>query len=284
MRTYLLSALSAFMLTAHANETQDTLTVNHPQKVVVVSQDSLLKVQIFGRDNDSTYRYESSLQTVDSNYVSTSTIGSDWSFSIGAFGKKRHANRGTLVQSNFFIGFNAPSGPSTMSFKPFESWELWWLIADFNTALWHSGSEVSVGVGVDWRNYRIGDRQQFVKADDGTVSAEPLPNGSDPQFSRIKVFSLTFPVRYHYYNKGWGFSLGPVFNLNTYASIKTRYKLNGDKQKTVYKHIHQAPFTVDVMGTFVTPLLNFYAKYSPCNVLDTTYGPKIHSVSFGIFF
>lgn len=37
------------------------------------------------------------------------------------------------------------------------------------------------------------------------------------------------------------------------------------------------------MGTFVTPLMKFYVKYSPCNVLDTTYGPKIHSVSFGVF-
>jgi hypothetical protein len=283
MKPYTLLIALAVTLGAHATNTQDTLVVNHPQKVVVIDQDSLLKVQIVGRDNDSTYRYESMLQAVDSNYVSTATIGNDWSFSIGGFGKKRHLNRGTQIISNLFVGFNAPSASAPLSFKPFESWELWWLIADFNHALWHKGHEVSVGIGVDWRNYRIGDRRQFVKADDGTVSVEPLPEGSDPQFSRVKVFSLTFPVRYHYYKKGWGFSVGPVFNLNTHATIKTRYKLNGEKQKATYKHIHQSPFTIDLMGTFVTPLMKFYAKYSPCNVLDTTYGPKIHSVSFGVF-
>lgn len=283
MKILSLLALMAITTGSHAAESQDTLVINRPHKVIVVSKDSLLKVQVLGRDSDSTYRYESMLQTVDSNYVSTSTISSDWGFSIGSFGKKRNARRGTEVLSNLFIGFNAPSGPTPMSFKPFESWELWWLIADFNIAPNRHGTELSAGIGIDWRNYRIDGRRQWVKAEDGTVTLSPLPDGADPVFSRVKVFSITFPLRYHYYKNKWGFSIGPVFNLNTYASIKTRYKLQGEKKKAVYKDIHHAPFTVDFMGTLVTPWLNFYVKYAPCNVLESSYAPKFHSVSFGIY-
>ncbi len=271
---------------AHAAVTpaRDTVIVDHPRKVVVISTDSLLKVKVMGSAKDSTYLYESSLQNVDSNFVSTSTISSDWGFSIGGIGRKSNTEYYSQVESHFLLGFNAPMGaPANMPLKAFESWELWWIIADASTAPWHNGHRFSAGIGVDWRNYRMLDRNQFVKADDGTVSVAPLPEGCDPKFSRIKVFSLTIPLRYHYYYKEWGFSLGPVLNFNTYASIKTRYRLNGEKQKEVYKDIHPSPFTIDFMGTVTTPVIDFYVKYAPCHVLNPSYGPKFHSLSFGIY-
>ncbi len=35
------------------------------------------------------------------------------------------------------------------------------------------------------------------------------------------------------------------------------------------------------MGTITTPVVNFYVKYNPCNILDTEYAPKFQSVSLG---
>lgn len=113
---------------------------------------------------------------------------------------------------------------------------------------------------------------------------ERLPEGTSPKFSRIKVYSLNFPIRYQYQARNFGFSLGPILNFNAYASIKTKYKLDGDKKKEMAKNIHPTPITVDFMGTISTPIMDFYVKYSPCNVLQSDYGLKFKSLSIGFMF
>src|SRR3712207_8980789 len=42
---------------------------------------------------------------------------------------------------------------------------------------------------------------------------------------------LSLPIRYEYAGKHFGFSLGPVINLNTKSSLKTRYRVDGKKHK-----------------------------------------------------
>ena len=177
-------------------------------------------------------------------------------------------------------GISIPVGPS---------WEIDWTIAEFRYRLKEKMRHyLSVGFGLDWRNYRMTNQHRFVKDDNGNISVEGYPNGSNPKFSRIKVLSLTVPFQYHYYLKGnsfiKGFSFGPVLNFNTYSSIKTRYSVNGEKQKEFAKDLHKNPVTVDFMVKLRMKYFGFYAKYSPCNVLDTTYGPKFKSVSFGVYF
>ena len=99
----------------------------------------------------------------------------------------------------------------------------------------------------------------------------------------IKVFSLNMPIRYHYEGQWVSFSLGPVVNLNTYGSLKTRYKLNGQKVKDVDTNVRVNPITIDFMGTVtVKGVPDIYFKYSPCNLLRGNYGPKFSTLSFGL--
>ena len=98
------------------------------------------------------------------------------------------------------------------------------------------------------------------------------------------MFSLNFPIRYQYQGRRFGFSLGPVLNFNTYSSIKTKYKLDGHKYKEKYKNAHPTPVTVDFMGTVSTPIIDFYVKYSPFNVLKSDYGLKFKTLSIGFMF
>ena len=269
----------------YARESKDTLVIDHPDRVTVIDNDSLLKVQVNGRENDKHYSYSAMLQTVDSNYVSTSTIGNDWGFNIGGIRSSKEKKSYHSIESHLFLGLvSAPGAADNLPFNTQSSWELWWLITDYMDSPWRNDHFLSVGFGIDWRNYRMTGRQQFVKGDDGILSVAVLPQGSEPMFSSIKVFSLTFPLRYHYYKKGWGFSVGPVVNINTYSSIKTRYKLDGEKMKNIAKNVHHQPITVDFMATFTNPFVDLYVKYSPCNVLDQNYGFKFQSLSFGIYF
>ena len=78
-------------------------------------------------------------------------------------------------------------------------------------------------------------------------------------------------------------SAGPVLNLNTHSSLKTRYKIDGQKYKDKANDARVNPVTVDFMGIIETPIIDLYLKYSPCNVLKTDYAPKFQSLSLGIY-
>ena len=182
-------------------------------------------------------------------------------------------------------GANADyKGPQSVG----SSWELMWTIAEVEKFGYGKHHGFSIGFGVDWRNFRIDGRSKFIKLDDGTVTEESFPAGYDNDFSRIKVFSLTIPVMWKYRTKSVTFGLGPVININSYASIKNRYwDANGEKHKEIFKKIHQRPITVDIMAE-----LNFhnwfsvYGKFSPMTILNSNYAKdaNFQPVSFGVYF
>lgn len=186
---------------------------------------------------------------------------------------------------NFFAGFNAAPGmPQAADLHPFSSWELWWLIADCGIYPWNSHHKFSIGFGLDWRNYRIKGDTRFIKSDNGTIGLGTYPEGASPQFSRIKVFSLTVPVRYHFFSKYLNFSLGPVVNFNTHSSLKTRWKADGQKIKDTSSNAHVKPVTIDFMATIDLPsFVNFYFKYSPCDLIKNGYGLHFKTLSFGVY-
>lgn len=88
-----LAALLPFMAQARNNTPQDTLVVNKPTKVTVITSDSLQTIYIQGKEGNPKYAYCNSIQLVDSNYVSTSTIDNDFNFSIGPFGRNKQRAR-----------------------------------------------------------------------------------------------------------------------------------------------------------------------------------------------
>ena len=71
-------------------------------------------------------------------------------------------------------------------------------------------------------------------------------------------------------------------NFNTHASLKTRYKLDGESYKITDNNIHQTPVTVDLQASFQCKIIGIYVKYSPCQILDAAYGPKFSALSAGI--
>ncbi|MBR7066097.1 MAG: hypothetical protein IKI36_05330, partial [Prevotella sp.] len=206
---------------------------------------------------------------------------------------KDSENRGTMefaLIASFGVGFTSAVGTADKLNIPVgPSWEFMWDIAHIQIHPWKElGHHFKTGIGLDWRNYRMTDRKRFVEMSDGKIDVIPYPEGSEPDFSRIKVLNLTVPFTYGFYpsRKGFfrGFEVGPVLNFNVYSSIKTRYSVNGENQKDFTKGLHKNPVTVDFMLKLRMKYFGFYAKYSPCNVLDTAYGPKFKSVSFGIYF
>lgn len=183
------------------------------------------------------------------------------------------------------IGFVSPHNVSTGLDFPFgKSWEIFFTPIVFELYMNKvKGDLISLGVGFDWRNYRMTNDTRFLPAADGSVALGAYPEGAKPQFSRVKVFSLNFPLLYeHKFNRQWGLGIGPVFNLNTYGSIKTRYKKDGEKHKLMEKNIGQRKFTVDAMFILENPIVDLYLKYSPMDVLKDN-DVNFQSLSIGIY-
>lgn len=145
---------------------------------------------------------------------------------------------------------------------------------------------VSLGFGVDWRNYRMKGDRRFLK-EDNKLTVSPYPDGADINFSRVKVFSMTLELMLRQgLSRHVAIEAGPIVNFNTHASIKTRYTIGSGKEKEGFKetssNIHQKPVTVDFKAGLIINPIEFYFKYSPTNTLDTDYGPEFRSMSAGI--
>ena len=294
MKKLFIPLLLAISATANAVEVleNDTLTILKPKKVRIITGDSIQKIKVYGREGEDKYTYESKILLVDSNYVSEQSINKEtWSFDFVK--SKSHGTGYPLKQKNLSsrLGFglcygaNADyKGPQSVG----SSWEIMWTIAEIEKYGYGKHNGFSIGFGINWRNFRMDGRSKFVKLDDGTITEENLPAGYDNDFSRIKVFSLTIPVMWKYRTKQVTFGLGPVFNINTYASIKNRYwDADGEKHKQIFKKIHQRPITVDIMAEVsFHNWFSIYGKFSPMTILNSTYANDVNfqPVSFGIYF
>ena len=294
MKKLFILLLLAISATANAVEVSenDTLTILKPKKIRIITGDSIQKIKVYGREGEDKYTYESKILLVDSNYVSEQSINKEtWSFDFVK--SKSHGTGYPLKQNNLStrLGFglcygaNADyKGPQSVG----SSWEIMWTIAEIEKYGYGKHNGFSIGFGINWRNFRMDGRSKFVKLDDGTITEEALPAGYDNDFSRIKVFSLTIPVMWKYRTKQVTFGLGPVFNINTYASIKNRYwDADGEKHKQMFKKIHQRPITVDIMAEVsFHNWFSIYGKFSPMTILNSTYANDVNfqPVSFGIYF
>lgn len=183
------------------------------------------------------------------------------------------------------LGFVSPTNVSSGMDFPFgKSWEIFFTPIVFELYMNKAkGDLISLGVGFDWRNYRMTNDVRFMTNDDGTIVLDAYPEGASPKFSRVKVFSLNFPLLYeHKFNRQWGLGIGPVFNWNTYGSIKTRFKKDGHNHKLVDKNIGHRKFTIDAMFILENPIVDLYLKYSPMDVLKDN-DLQFQSLSFGIY-
>ena len=280
------------MFFSPAGAQTDTLVINHPRKVTIISSDSLQRVIVSGKQGDDDFRYQNTIRLVDANYESNVNISRDhWELIPSVkVGRTRsdtasYSRYNNMLTAHFGIGFTCPTSvDQRIDFSTFKSWEIFATIAQWDHFLdRRERNKVSLGLGIDWRNYRITDDLFFTKAPDGNVTVDKYPLEYEPKFSRIKVFSLTATLRYeHDFGDGFAIGFGPVFNFNTYASIKTRYKLLGDKIKHTEKNIRQRPITIDWMLNMRIAEVPFYVKYSNDDVLKDG-GIKFRSLSFGLY-
>lgn len=185
-----------------------------------------------------------------------------------------------IYTGDLVLGWNSASGADVAMGR---SVDIGWLSvvgAKYNTG---HGQRITMGLGINWRNFRLDKGKQFVQ-DEDHMSIVDAPAQASGVTSRVKVFSLTLPMMLRQrIARRMDVFAGPVLNFNLHASMETTYTLAGDKVKHKSNHIHQVPVTVDVMGGIKWRCLGCYVRYSPCHVLREQYAPAFNPLTVGLY-
>ena len=282
-KSFSLLTLALAALPAAAALPEDTVvTVTRPDSVILLQSDSTVHLSIYGREDDDTYRFDYDKKFSPEGRVVTHQKTSGLDFTLPFLRPEGQRGKSYFSMGGVGFGFvNALGAPDPMNVNMAASYEVF---ADLLTYGRYVGphADLSIGFGINWRNYRMNGRTRFVM-NEGCIGLSPYPDGADIDFSRIKVFSLTFPFRYtQHLSKHFTYSLAAILNVNTYASLKTHYTLDGEKHHSVFKDIRQTPVTVDFMGQVQFHSVGLYVKYSPCRMLNTDFGPDFSHLSAGI--
>lgn len=185
----------------------------------------------------------------------------------------------STLSFGFITGINQDDG---VSINMGQSYEIEW--GDVISGKIRVGRKdfLRLGMGFDWRNYRMTDRM-FVKDNDGKISSQDYPAGTEPKFSRIHTFSLSIPLKYyHYFNKKIYFAVGPELYFTPWGSLKTKYYENREIQKITARNIHENTVSIGVGAEVNIHHIGIYYKYNPFDVLNSSFGPKFSSMTAGL--
>jgi hypothetical protein len=276
--------MAAAGATGYAQAPTDTI-INAQDADVVVSQNrNGLNVEVKNLQNGGyqKYRYEyepNEKYSVSRTYTNLKMrCSEDSPFSV--------------IFSGFSVGFikalDAPAGARFATGKSIE------LTLDQLLGLeWHSADNhnaVSVGLGLNWRNYRTGGDRRFTRPEGSdAVTLAEYGEGITPDFSRLKTFSLQFPIRYNWHlRSSLNLGLSVILNANTYCKLCTKYTVDSEKgnfENTEHVSSLLRKFTVDFKANVqFCPLVALYVRYSPMKVFKAGMGPDITPLSAGFTF
>lgn len=206
-----------------------------------------------------------------------------WDFSGPGLSVKTNHEHGRTkfsadLSSSFSFGFiSGVNQDEGVSIDMGQSFEIHWDNVFSAKAKVGRRGLFDIGIGLDWRNYRMTNGNMFDEDEAGHIS---ITNDTPLKFSRIHTFSISVPIKYyHQLGKHVYFGVGPELYFTPHASLKNRFD---KKNKTLDTHIHHNRFSFDVGAELMIRGIGVYYKYNPFSVLDTNYGPKFSSMTVGI--
>lgn len=267
---------------AHGAEVTDTaLYMKNAGSVIVTENSSALTVTV----NDTV---TGNAETFHFPYEEGKKVKSTASYSLPWERVRSSKAQWNIITGGFGFGFvnacGSPSGCDVEMGKSFEFTIKNALAVGYSPKGMHDTFQA--GIGMVWRNYRMTGDNRFFRMDDGSVAVGPYAPGLVPQGSRLKTFSLSFPVTWsHSFSRHLGFDVSVMLNANLYGSLKTKYRNAENIQTEEFTKVSDMvrKFSVDFMGTFrFCTSAALYIRYSPMKVLKTGAGPGFTPLSTGL--
>lgn len=265
------------------------MSIKNATNVIITESPAGLKMTVKGTDNDPEFQ-----STYISEFGPDAVVKSHQEFEMPYLFRTRNYSTNQIVMfKGLHAGFCGTIGtPGSMDVQMGKSFEIGIdnLIA-YELRLKGDRDAFSLGLGINWRNYRMTAETRFIEQD-GIITTSAYPENTEGRYSRLKIFSLGFPLMYEHRfpinmlaTRSMIVNIGAIFNWNSYGSMKTAWKeADGTKAEQFSKRIGQRKFTVDIMAAVqVAPASGFYVKYSPMDFFKKGRGPEFQTISTGIY-
>jgi len=274
-------------MAAQATNVGDTLVIKDPDKVTIETSDYEQHITVKGANFNSKFSYDQRITIPDTNAVRR-TFSSTRDFNKVRLTKcNRKDKKGTVEASgHVWLGMTTQTGAPDGFKHKVGFGEVGFAI----TADWYpcgSKNSWSIGLGFDWRSYRLKTDAFLYKDADGNIGSQAFDANMGDRYNRIYTFSLQVPFIYtHTFSQKnkWAVSLGAILNFNTGAHLTRGYTVDQLDYEVRTYSIGQRPVTVDFLLSVRTPVLPVYVKYCPMTFFKNDRGPKSHQLSFGIGF
>lgn len=147
-----------------------------------------------------------------------------------------------------------------------------------------SGPSVSLGFGVDFRNWvtREGLYGRMTP-DKGIIGCQPWPEGAEDGSSRLYAFSMMFPLTIRQnLTHGFAMTAGASLDVTTHASVKSSYRLDDVKYSSSWDGFDHNAIGVSFMGALQWHDIGVFARYTPTSPVKAKNGVNFKTFTVGI--
>ena len=273
IQAIILVAFMALGLSAYGNDVDTIRVINNPGRVVITEKNGTVSVQVKDESGDASkdYKYDvrrssSSLKLEDYD-DDDEDADKKWDLFVG----------GLYVGWGHSNGHDAAKGATGLS-REVGILNLLGVSYNFNPR-----SSLSLGAGVAGKWYNLKSEYLFEEPDPAnhpgmlTVNRN-WPAGASKTKSTFSNVMVQFPLLYHQgFGKKFNIMVGPVLNWNVYATNDNIFDVDRTTTKTSTKGMHQRKVTVDGIIGVGHRAVGVYFRYSPMNIFENGYGPKINN-------
>lgn len=261
------------MLAAPFCSNDTIVKVVRPDSVVICENKSETRVEVYGRQGDSDYRFSYGSTGNPSAFTSLEEHTGGWDFNLPLSKKSKTQGKSAFKPSSVdvnlldFIHVGASVPVDAQGDVPVNAgWNLGCDLFNIQYNFRSGRDAFYIGLGIDWNFLRASDDVVWTKATDG-VDATPLPEGARDSRSRLTTTSLTLPLRYSHaltHKLCLDFSVQPQMAVGN--RIHTKYKQDSHKVKESAHGVGGQRFNVGVaVGLRSTKAFGVYLKYTPMN-------------------
>ena len=206
-------------------------------------------------------------------------------FDLGGHKRRQRDNDIEGHLCGFHVGFNRAIEPSDDNFDNsfVSSIELGFLCIGSHFGL-TPNSCISVGCGLNWRNYKLTD-DYMMRKQGGYLVVDSVPEGGSLSYSKLRIFSFYFPVVFEIQqlnDKGFHGFIGAQADLRLGRSLRNEYDDYNGTHKEHKKHIRTLPIGCDVIAQVGYRSIAFYGKYSLVSLFENNRGPIDKAFTIGI--
>lgn len=289
MTRHIISLITTLLtvFSGYAQEIPDSICQKSEQVIIKTLPDGTTTLELTGSDGTTTL---SNLKPDNERII---IITSDTRKNHGI--KFRTSNSGwECMSGGFNIGWNfAPRHLPNAPVEAGKSWEIGWFQIAGARYKASQLTSVSIGVGMDWKNYKITTPDYYFSPDgNGGIDALPYPSGVEPRYSRIKIFTLSLPLMlkqkmpFRLYGTRQWIAVGASLGYSPHGSVLTRWTDDtGRRVRLSDNKIGHRRWTWELIGILgVSNDVGVYVRYQPMSVLRGKGQPDFRSLSTGLIF